>query len=178
MWQNAHDAYVDSRVLAADPVDLVKLLYQAAIASVRDARCHLEKRDIAARARAISKAGRILTELTVSLDHERGGEVSRGLARLYDYMSRRLIEANFRQADQPLEEVLGLLLTLLDGWEGIQPAAQPEPRADSIPVQPLPQADNPWAQPELASDSPWAQSLPQAPLSESAPAYGSHAWSF
>jgi flagellar protein FliS len=155
MWQNAHDEYLDSRILSAAPLELVKMLYQAAIASVRDARRHLAKREIEARARAISKAGAILAELTVSLDHERGGEVSRGLVRLYDYMSRRLIEANFRQADQPLEEVLGLLATLAEGWEGLQ-AAIPEPKAES----------------------PWAQPLPQPLPSEIAPAYESHAWSF
>jgi len=154
MWQNAHDAYLESRVLSADPLELVKLLYQAAITAVRDARRHLANREILARARAITKACSILTELIVSLDHERGGEISLGLARLYDYMSRRLIEANLQQADQPLEEVLGLLSTLAEGWEGIQPAADPAPQ----------------------TASPWAQSYPQAP-SETVPEYTSHAWS-
>jgi flagellar protein FliS len=147
MWQNAHDAYIESRIYSADPVELIRLLYQAGIASLRDARRHLANRDIVARARAISKAGRILAELTTSLDHERGGKISRGLARLYDYMSRRLIEANLQQADGPLEEVLGLMSTLAEGWEGLQTAAKEEPRAAS----------------------PWAQS----PFSDPAPSYES-----
>jgi flagellar protein FliS len=151
MWQNAHDAYVESRVLSADPLELVKLLYQAAIASVRDARSYLAEGEIAARARCITKTSLILTELTVSLDHERGGDVSLGLARLYDYMSRRLIEANLQQADKPLEEVLSLLLTLAEAWEGIQPAAEPEPKAES----------------------PWGQPPP-----ETASTYSSQGWSF
>lgn len=151
MWQNAHDAYVESRVLSADPMELVKLLYQAAIASVRDARSYLAEGEISARARSITKTGMILGELTASLDHERGGEVSRGLARLYDYMSRRLIEANLRQADKPLEEVLSLLSTLAEAWEGIQPAAKPEPRAES----------------------PWGQPPP-----DTAATYSSQGWSF
>lgn len=155
MWQNAHDAYLESRILSADPLELVKMLYQAAITSIRDARRHLAAREIMARARAISKACAVLAELAVSLDHERGGEVSVNLARLYDYMSRRLIEANLQQADQPLEEVLGLLSTLLEGWEGIQPVAEPAPQAAS-----------PWAQ-DPYSPAPVEQ------VSE----YSSHAWS-
>jgi len=157
MWQNAHDAYLESRILSADPLELVKLLYQGAITSVQEARRRLANGEILERARAISKTCAILSELSVSLDHERGGNLSHELARLYDYMIRRLIEANLKQADQPLEEVLGLLSTLAEGWEGIQqPAPEPEPE---------PQAASPWAQPYSPA--------PAETVSE----YSSHAWS-
>jgi flagellar protein FliS len=186
MWESAHDAYLESRVLSAEPVELVKMLYQAAIAAVKDARRHLANREIAARARAITKACTIIAELATSLDHERGGEVSRGLARLYDYISRRLIEANFQQADRPLEEVLGLLATLVEGWEGIQPGTAPEsqavrsepevasPAAWAVPSEPQTATPGPWSIPsEPPAAGPWAQ----AP-SETLPEYSSHAWSF
>jgi flagellar protein FliS len=151
MWHNAHDAYLESRILAADPMELVRLLYQASIGAVRDARRHLAGGEIAARSRSISKACGILMELAAALDHEHGGEISQRLAQLYIYMQRRLIEANFQQSDAPLAEVLGLLSTLSEAWEGVKPAAEPPERAG-----------NPWAQP-----------LPQ----ESAPAYASQGWS-
>jgi flagellar protein FliS len=159
MWQNAHDAYLESRVLSAEPLALVKMLYQAAIAAVKEARRHLANREIAARARAITKACTILTELATSLDHERGGELSLGLARLYDYMSRRLIEANFKQTDQPLEEVLGLLSTLVEGWEGIQPDATPESQAAA--VEPREVTPEPWTvTPEPAAAKPGSWVVP------------------
>ena len=63
MWQNAHDAYMESRVLSADPLELVHLLYQACTKSVREARHHLAEGDIAARCQCISKAHQILVEL-------------------------------------------------------------------------------------------------------------------
>ena len=129
MGYSAHDAYLESRVLSADPVELVRLLYQAATAAVRDARRYLAEGDIAARSRAISKAFDVLMELTVSLDHTRGGEISLRLAQLYDYMQRRLTEANLTQADAPLAEVAGLLATLEEAWSGIE--AQPAPAADA-----------------------------------------------
>jgi len=160
MPYNANDAYLETRVLAADGLELVRLMYEAAIAAVRDARRCLAASEIAARSRAITKARRILIELTVSLDHERGGELSRGLARLYDYMSRKLIEANSRQADPPLEEVLQLLSTLLEGWSGIRPAQAAEAQPER------PQIERHWTDPMAA-----------APASE---LHGSesHAWSF
>jgi len=153
MWQNAHDTYLENRVLSADPLELVHMLYQAATRAVQDARRHLAGGEIPARSRSITKAHAILTELMNSLDHERGGEISQRLAQLYDYMQRRLLESNFCQVDEPLRDVLGLLATLTEGWEGVkrQPKREAEPAA--IATRP----------------NPWGQSLPQEPE----PAYAS-----
>ena len=56
MWNNAQDAYLEHRILSADPLELVRLLYQAAIGAVREARRALSAGEIAARSRAISRA--------------------------------------------------------------------------------------------------------------------------
>jgi flagellar secretion chaperone FliS len=139
MWQDAQNAYLESRILSADPIELVRLMYQAAVAAVREARSHLAEGEIAARSRSISKTCEILIELNASLDPERGGDISKRLALLYDYMQRRMIDANIQQADAPLAEVLGLLSTLSEAWDGVQdqtrPAA-PESNAWSQPVSP------------------------------------------
>jgi len=137
MWHSAHDAYLESRILTADPLQLVRLLYQACTGAVRDARRHLAGGDIAARSRSISRAYEVLVELTSALDRERGGEISQRLAQLYDYMQRRLTEANLQQSDAPLAEVLGLLSTLAEAWEGIQQPAKPAAPAESPWAQPL-----------------------------------------
>jgi len=151
MYQNAHETYLEGRIASADPLELVRMLYQGASGAVRDARHYLAEGDIAARSRSISKACEILIELTVSLDHTAGGDISRRLEQLYDYMQRRLLEANFQQADAPLAEVLGLLSTLGEAWDEIQVKA--------APAQPSP--------------SLWSHPMPQESVMESA-----HAWSF
>src|ERR1035441_9747764 len=97
MWNHAQDAYLESRVLSADPVELIRLLYQTGVSAVQDARRCLADGKIMERSQAITKAGRVLIQLITALDHERGGEISRRLAALYDYMLRRLTEANSRQ---------------------------------------------------------------------------------
>ena len=139
MWNDGHDSYLESRVLSADPLELVSMLYQACTTAVREARLYLAEGRIAERSREINKAYEILVELTVSLDHERGGEISQRLALLYDYMQRQLLDANLRQADAPLNEVLSLLATLSEAWEGIR---TPEP-APAAPAQ------NSWSQPPV-----------------------------
>ena len=150
MWNSAHDAYVESRVLSADPLELVRLLYQAAIESVREARRSLAEGKIAERSRSISKACEIVMELNSALDPHQGGEIAVRLAALYDYMLRRLLQANLEQADGPLADVLGLLSTLAEGWEGTRPATAP-----------IPLPESPWAAPQ-----------------ETVSAYTSQAWSF
>ena len=150
MSHNGRDAYLEGRILSANPVELVRMLYHSANDAVREARRRLAEGDIAGRSRAISNAYGILTELATSLDHARGGELSRKLAALYDYMQRRLIEANLQQADAPLAETLGLLATLGEAWEGAQAQTAPPPQAPSA-----------WGPP---------------PAEEAA--VGSHTWSF
>jgi flagellar protein FliS len=137
MTQSVHDAYVESEVALAGPVQLIRLLYQGATGAVRDARRHLAAGEIAARSRAISRAVEILTELANSLDRNRGGEIAERLGGLYDYMQRRLLEANFKQADEPLEEVLGLLTSMGEAWRGVE---------EQVATTAANLAASPWAQ--------------------------------
>jgi flagellar secretion chaperone FliS len=150
MSHNGHDAYLEGRILSADPLELVRLLYQGCSDAVRDARRRLAAGEIPERGRAISNACEVLTELVTALDRERGGEVAERLSLLYDYMQRQLLDAHLRQADEPLVEVLGLLATLGEAWAGVQAQTRP-------------------AEPERSE---WARMTP-----ESEPAV-SHAWSW
>jgi len=114
--QNGYQNYLEAQVMSADPIQLVQILYRAALDSIRTARECLRKGDIAGRSRSITKALSILSELATSLDHEHGGEISGNLARLYDYVQRLLMDANFRQIDEPIAEAENLLSTLLEAW--------------------------------------------------------------
>lgn len=133
MRTNPYQTYVDDEILTADPVQLVHLLYRGAIEAVRCARAKLASGDIKARSAAVTKAIEILAELSSSLDHERGGELSARLAALYDYMQRRLIDANREQADPPLAEVERILQTLEEAWSQVKAPAAESPDG----VQPL-----------------------------------------
>ncbi len=108
--------YVDHEVLTANPVRLVELLYRGALDSIASARRHLASGNIRARSGAIAKAMEIVTELSLSLNQEAGGELSSALAELYAYTETLLIEANARQSDPPLAEAERLLSTLAEAW--------------------------------------------------------------
>jgi flagellar protein FliS len=129
---NTLSAYLEQEIMSADPLELVCMLYQAAIMEVRDARRHLAAANVPARCAAISKVCDVISELLSSLNMEAGGEFSARLSGLYTYMLNRLVQANLQKSDQPLEEVLQLLLTLAEGWKAIvaekrQPVAAARP---------------------------------------------------
>jgi len=142
------NAYLESRFTTAQPAKLVRILYHAAMDAVREARRHLGAGDIARRSREISKAFAILTELAGALDGARGGDIAARLAQLYDYLQRRLLEANARQTEAPLAEVWGLLATLAEAWDGVAAQARP----------PAPVPSQPWAQaePDSAAGHAWS----------------------
>jgi flagellar protein FliS len=121
MPTSAYETYLESRVLTADPIELVRILYRLAIDRIREAREHLQTGDVGARGKAISTASQALGELARSLDFEAGGEVSLRLGQLYEYMQLRLVEANYQQSPGPLTEVLALLSTLSEAWQQLQP---------------------------------------------------------
>jgi flagellar protein FliS len=115
-------AYLETRVLSADPVELIGISYEFATLRVQEARNALALGDIAARNIAIAKTIAILGELESSLDHELGGEIAFNLGRLYRYMRGRLTEANLKQADEPMAEVESLLNTLGEAFRMIAPS--------------------------------------------------------
>lgn len=123
MWR---EAYLDTQVLSADPLELVHILYEHTLAMVADARKHLADGNIAARGHSIKRAIAAIGELDSSLDREAGGSIAQNLAALYQYMRSRLLAANIRQEDTPLAEVEALLRTLDEAWSAIRPAAQVE----------------------------------------------------
>jgi flagellar protein FliS len=108
--------YEENRILNASPVELVRILYSAAIQEVGNARESLRSGDIAARSREISKAQAIVMELATAVDTSQSLEIGERLLALYDYMQARMVEAHSRQQDQPLAEVSHLLSTLQEAW--------------------------------------------------------------
>jgi len=123
------DVYLENRVLAADPIELIHLLYNRALDLVAEARQGLRSGDVVARGTAILKTVAILGELEGSLDLEAGGDMSRRLAALYQYMQQRLTLGNAARQDAPLAEVEQLLKTLGEAWGEIRPQAVSAPPA-------------------------------------------------
>jgi flagellar protein FliS len=129
----------------------VVALYHGAIDSVRQAERCIGSGDIVGRSKAVNKALGIITELLISLDHAKGGEISRNLKRLYSYMQVQLLDGHAKQKAEPISEVAQLLSVLLEGWEATsyqqsssEATNKPWAAAAELPLsRPLTKADVP-----------------------------------
>ena len=109
--------YREVAVKTANPLQLVVMLYDAAILSLQDAKKHIRQKDIEGRSKSLNRAISILSELQACLNYKEGGDIAGSLNRLYDYMKRRIFRANVDQSIQPLEEIEGLLEDLRSAWK-------------------------------------------------------------
>ena len=109
-------AYKKTSVQTASKEQILLMLYQAAIKNCKKAIEAIEAKEVEKKGEFIGKFQDIVIELNNSLDHEVGGEVSKELESLYDYMLYSSTQANIKIDKEPLEAVLGVLNTLYDGW--------------------------------------------------------------
>ncbi|MEB7886153.1 flagellar export chaperone FliS [Serratia fonticola] len=117
---------VESGVMGASPHQLIVMLFDGALSALLRARILMEQGNIAGKGLAISKAINIIDNgLKNGLNHEQGGEIADNLAALYDYMKRRLMQANLHNDVAALDEVSGLLENIADAWRQIGPNYQP-----------------------------------------------------
>src|SRR5690606_4695172 len=110
----------EAAVDCASPHRLIQMLMLGALQRIAEARGALQRNDVAARGEAIGKAINIVAGLQGSLNKEVGTALPPQLDALYDYMQRRLVEANLKSSDAMLEEVAQLMRTVKEGWDGIE----------------------------------------------------------
>jgi flagellar protein FliS len=127
--RNAINAYaqvgVQTAAMSAIPHRLIAMLFEGARSAIASARFHMEAGDIPAKGNAISKAiDIVINGLNAELDQEAGGDIADDLAALYDYMARRLMQANLHNDTALLTEVDGLLANIASAWAQIDESSQ------------------------------------------------------
>lgn len=113
------DAYRRVDVQSRSPLELVVMLYDAAIGNLTEASLADARQDIPARAAAISKALAIVAELHTTLNLADGGTVAAELDRLYTYVSQRLVDVTMKRDSSGLKEASKMLATIRDAWQQI-----------------------------------------------------------
>ncbi len=112
---NPYRNYVKNSVETATPLMLIIMLYDEAIKM-----CTLAMQDLGVSKESVHnkliKAQKIITELTVSLNMEAGGEVAENLKAIYIYLHMRLVEANIENNREKIEESLRILKDLREAW--------------------------------------------------------------
>jgi flagellar protein FliS len=119
-------------VEGANPHALITLLMDGALERIVQARGHMQRGEVAAKGESISRCIDILGGLRDSLDRKVDEQLVDRLDSLYEYMSRRLVQANLRNDLHTLDEVAKLLTQVRDSWAKVAPTpAGAPPRAVS-----------------------------------------------
>jgi flagellar protein FliS len=104
------------RTSAADPHQLVELMYRECVAALRAAAFAAEKRQLPVKSERIARATAILFALESNLDFERGGEVSRTLATLYYGLRAQIVQSSIGNDPQPFRAVADDLEEIASAW--------------------------------------------------------------
>ena len=122
-YNNVSTTYKETKVKTAGQGQLIIMLYDEAIRQLNLAieLISLNENDknparIEKISKAVMKAEEIITELTVSLDFEQGGEISKNLFSLYTWFNRELLEANINQDKNRILAVKNMLIELRNTW--------------------------------------------------------------
>jgi flagellar protein FliS len=123
-YQEAYGSYhavnLDAQTARASPVELVLLLTDALLDELARARAHIVHKRYEEKANSIDKCVEIINGLSSSLDFEHGGEVVANLARLYEFCAAHLHRAGIKLDPAMVDEVVGILTTIRQGWQGVQ----------------------------------------------------------
>lgn len=114
---NAYNAYKQNSVTTASPGELTLMLYNGCLKFLGKAKVAIDEKDIQSKNTNIQKAQAIIAELmsTLNMDYE----ISKQMLPLYEYMNRRLVEANIQNDTAILTEVEGLVTEFRDTWKEV-----------------------------------------------------------
>lgn len=128
---NGYNQYKENSIFTAAPEELTLMLYNGLVKFLMQGQSAIENKNIEKANNSIIRAQAIIKEFQATLDMNY--EVSENLDSIYDYMYRRLVEANLKKENSIIEEVLGYAKELRDTWaKAMKLAKHPVQAIDGI----------------------------------------------
>ncbi|MEM9035356.1 MAG: flagellar export chaperone FliS [Actinomycetota bacterium] len=113
-----HQHYKSDAVSTASPARLVTMLYDRALQGLTATHGVLAdgRGDMELANTELLHVQRIINELQVTLDHDRGGEIASNLDAIYAWSIEQLIEANLTKQPEPVRHVRDAIQGIRDAW--------------------------------------------------------------
>ena len=108
--------YLRTKIMTAGPEELRLMLYDGAIKFCRQAVDAIGKQQWEPMYNALTRAQKIVLELSTSLNHDVAPEMTGKLSALYNYVYRRLVDANLERDTTPVHECVELLEYERETW--------------------------------------------------------------
>lgn len=116
-FSNAYAQYNNSKILTASPAELVLMLYDGAIKFGNIAINAIDEKDIQKAHNNIIKVQRIVDHFRMTLDMSY--PVAKDFDRVYEYLAKRLLEANAKKDKEIMAEVCMHLRSMRDTWKEV-----------------------------------------------------------
>lgn len=116
---NEYQQTDNSSIAYADPHELILRLMNGAIERIAQAKGAIQQNNKPAKGELIGKAISIIAGLSACLNHDQKTELTDNLDALYEYMNRRLLEANVHDDFTKLDEVTRLMNEIRSAWKQI-----------------------------------------------------------
>ena len=114
---NPYKSYQQNSVNTASPGELTLMLYNGCLKFIKLAKKAITDKNVEEKNTNLIKAQNIIHEFMVTLNMD--VKVSSELMVMYDYINRRLVEANVKSDLAILEEVEGFVTELRDTWKQV-----------------------------------------------------------
>ena len=114
---NPYKSYQQNSVNTASPGELTLMLYNGCLKFITLAKKAMKAGNVQDKNTNLIKAQNIIHEFMVTLKMDI--KVSEELMVMYEYIHRRLVEANVKSDETILEEVEGLVTELRDTWKQV-----------------------------------------------------------
>ena len=108
---------ITSEIYTADPHRVIQLLMQGFMDKIIQAKSAMSRNVCSEKSESLDRALKIINGLLSSIDMEKGGDLSENLKFLYNYMSKRIFDANVKNDTEILDEVYRLMTTVKEGWD-------------------------------------------------------------
>ena len=111
-----YSKYLENQVTTATPGKLLVMTFDAAIRFARIAAEKMKEGKLDEQSANIIKVQNILIELISSLDMRVDSQLAANLQSIYNFMVDRLTQANIRDDEAALQEVIEMLTELRETW--------------------------------------------------------------
>jgi flagellar secretion chaperone FliS len=112
-------AYANTQIQTSSSVQVIVLLYDGAISSMRLAQEGMSLLNYQDKARFLDRALRVIGELSACLNMEEGGSVARDLRRMYEYIQFELTQANLKNEPHLLDGPIRCLSVIREAWQDL-----------------------------------------------------------
>jgi len=126
------DAYLQSKVMGADALELITMLYDKAIVSLSIAKDSIIKgvddpELVKKKATELSRATDIMYYLNDILDRQRGGQIAENLSIIYTTLAGELVRANLFNDVETISKCIDILNNLKSAWEDVKKQLKESP---------------------------------------------------